>query len=680
MSADDAGRRALVALGRVTAALGGDAEKRPGQEAMAAAVAAAIENGRHLAVQAGTGTGKSFAYLVPVVCSGRRCVVATATKALQGQLGSKDLPAVARALGRRVSFAVLKGRANYLCLERLRESERAGERLELATGAEPAGEGSRRTGGFEGPGSLARRAREIVAWASRTRTGDREELAFEPEPALWASFSVSAEECPGARRCPSGGECFAERAWARAAAADVVVVNLHLLGAHLASGGELLPEHEVLVVDEAHEAEDVLSEALGRHVGPGRVRAVAVAARAALGAAGGRGARRAAAGRGGGALVRDGRDLVEECLEAASRLEASLGPRAGFRVVPGEDRELFEAVELVSRRVGDVARALRERPGGEPQLLRAVLAAEHLLADLEAVKGAGEDDVRYVTAGARPQLAVAPLEVGASFGELAARLRSVVLTSATMPSGLAARLGLAPERTEVLEVPSHFPYERHALLYCAVHLPDPRAAGAPDALWREIAALVSAAGGRTLALFTSHRAMTAAAAAVAAGYDGPILVQGEQPKSVLVERFSARPEACLFATMGFWQGVDVPGPTLSLVVIDRLPFPRPDDPLLAARRERLGARAFREVDLPRAATLLAQGAGRLVRSATDKGVVAVLDPRLATAPYRWDLIRALPPMRRTRDREEVLAFLAQLRREHEESSTGPGAPGVRGAQ
>lgn len=661
MSADGARAEALAVLARVTAALGGGAERRPGQQSMAAAVAEAIERGRHLVVEAGTGTGKSFAYLVPVVVSGRRCVVATATKALQDQLAAKDLPAVARGVDRPVSFAVLKGRANYLCVQRLRESTARGERLELDAGRDAAGEDAVAGGGLDGTDAIVRGVREIVAWASRTRTGDREELPFEPAPALWASFSVSAEECPGARRCPSGGDCFAERARARAAAADVVVVNLHLLGAHLASGGGLLPEHEVLVVDEAHEAENILSEALGRHVGPGRVRAVALAARAALGTGVSGRARRGAPRVAGG-----GRDVDDACLEAASRLEAALEPLSGHRVVAGERAGLLEAVAAAARRVGELARVLRAREGGDARLLRALLAAEHLLADLEAVESAGEGEVRYVTDGMPPQLAVAPLEVGETFGELAAGLRSVVLTSATMPAGIAARLGLPPERTDVLEVPSHFPYERNAILYCAAHLPDPRVPGATDAVHREIAALVAAAGGRTLALFTSRRAMEAAAAAVSAQHDGPVLVQGDLPKAALVERFSAEPEACLFATMGFWQGVDVPGPTLSLVVIDRLPFPRPDDPLLAARRERLGERAFREVDLPRAATLLAQGAGRLVRSATDRGVVAVLDPRLATARYRWDLVRALPPMRRTRDREEVLAYLAQLRREHEE--------------
>jgi ATP-dependent DNA helicase DinG len=239
----------------------------------------------------------------------------------------------------------------------------------------------------------------------------------------------------------------------------------------------------------------------------------------------------------------------------------------------------------------------------------------------------------------------------------------VVMTSATMPRNLAARIGAPAETTRELDVGSPFPYREHGLLYCAVSLPDRRRPEAEAAIHDEIEALVLAAGGRTLALFTSRRAMTEAAAALATRLPWPVLVQGELPKAVLLEALSSQSAACLFATMSFWQGVDVPGPALTLVIIDRIPFPRPDDPLMAARRDVAGRGGFQVVDLPRAATLLAQGAGRLIRTATDRGVVAVLDGRLANASYGPALVRALPPMRRTKDRAVAEAFLRGIHAE-----------------
>ncbi|MBA2496763.1 MAG: ATP-dependent DNA helicase, partial [Acidimicrobiia bacterium] len=256
-------------------------------------------------------------------------------------------------------------------------------------------------------------------------------------------------------------------------------------------------------------------------------------------------------------------------------------------------------------------------------------------------------------------LRVAPVDVAATLEPLWDEV-AAVLTSATIPVGLAARVGLPERTTTVLDVGSPFDFAANGLLYCAAHLPDPRNAAWEAGAHEELAALITAAGGRTLALFTSWRAMTAALDAVRPLVDVPVLAQGDRPKPALVDAFTADEPTCLFATLGFWQGIDVPGRTLSLVVIDRLPFPRPDEPLTQARRERAGPRAFGAVDLPRATTLLAQGAGRLLRSGTDRGVVAVLDPRLAKASYRWDIVRALPPMRRTRHRAEAEAFLREI--------------------
>jgi ATP-dependent DNA helicase DinG len=274
-----------------------------------------------------------------------------------------------------------------------------------------------------------------------------------------------------------------------------------------------------------------------------------------------------------------------------------------------------------------------------------------------------EDDVAWVEGHAdAPLLRVAPVDVAKLLAERLWPERTVVLTSATLPPRLVERLGLPPDQVTVTDVGSPFDYEDAALLYCAADLPDPRQPQFRAAVHAELEALISAAGGRTLALFTSYSAMHEAVEYLRPRLPWPLLAQGDLPKTALLESFAGDETSCLFATMSFWQGVDVPGAALSLVTVDRLPFPRPDDPLLDARRERAGASAFREIDVPRAATLLAQGAGRLIRSATDRGVVAVFDPRLArNRSYRWDIIRALPPMRRTRSREDAEAFLREIR-------------------
>jgi ATP-dependent DNA helicase DinG len=269
----------------------------------------------------------------------------------------------------------------------------------------------------------------------------------------------------------------------------------------------------------------------------------------------------------------------------------------------------------------------------------------------------------WVESGARPSIEIAPIDVGSILGPRVFGVRPVVLTSATIPPGLASRLGVDATDVDELDVGSPFAFEERALLYCAAHLPDRKKPESEAAIHAELRTLIAAAGGRTLGLFTSWRAMRAAADAVRAELGDNLLVQGEGSRAELVRRFRSEPETCLFATMGFWQGIDVPGQTLSLVTIDRLPFSRPDEPLLVARRERAGSEAFMTVDLPRAASLLAQGAGRLIRTAEDRGVVAVFDPRLANASYRWQLIRALPPMRRTKDRSVAEEFLAQIRDE-----------------
>jgi ATP-dependent DNA helicase DinG len=622
-----------TALARVVAGLPGGGEERPGQLAMAHAVRRSFESGRHLVVRAGTGTGKSLAYLVPALLSGKRVVVATATKALQDQLGSKDLPEIERLLGRRVRFAVLKGRSNYLCRQRIAEgAARDSQQSLLETPTE-----RRRAG------SASQEARKIAEWAASTESGDVAELGFEPDNRVWSSFSVTPGECPGAHRCPSGADCFAELARARAGLAEVVVVNLHLLGAHLASGDVVLPEHDALVVDEAHDLEEVMSRSLGASIGPGQLRGLVAAARAA-------------------GVTDEAADAV---IDSAAQFEGFLAAREGTRLGPGRVPELDEFVNLVASRLERVERQLRDlvagRDGDDAAAAtnRLTLQVGRLREQLVDVLEPGERVV-WVERGQRPTLEVAPLDVGEILGPQLFEMRPVVLTSATVSDGLAVRLGAAARKVEVLDVGSPFAFKEHALLYCAAHLPDPRSPGAEAAVHDELGELIVAAGGRTLALFTSRRAMLRASEVLRTRLSEPILLQGEGSKAELLRQFSDEEETSLFATMSFWQGVDVPGPTLSLVAIDRLPFSPPDDPLLVARRERAGANAFAAVDLPRAASLLAQGAGRLIRSATDRGVVAVLDPRLALASYRAQLLASLPPMRRSKDPAEARAFLSSI--------------------
>ena len=620
------------ALARVTAGLAA-AEDRPNQRRMAEAVGAAITAQRHLVVAAGTGTGKSLGYLVPTLALGTRAVVATATKALQDQLAARDLPLIAERLGVPVRFAVLKGRSNYACRQRV---------AEITAGDQPSAEPSLLDSQPAGP--LGREVRRLVEWAAATTSGDRAELSWEPTAAAWSQVSVGARDCPGAGRCPSGQQCFAEAARARAAEADVVVVNTHLYATHLASRGEVLPPHDVVVFDECHELEDIASASLGSELGAARFAALARTARPLLDDAG-------------PAVAVD---------EAGSLLASSISARVGTRLGHPYPDDLEQRLGLARERVAALSASLRQAGGDDAaRRARAQQAATQLVSDLDALTSLGDDSVAWVEGPAHaPLLRVAPVDVGRILAE---RLWSRedaptgVLTSATVPPRLAERVGLPAGKVDELDVGSPFDYAAQSLLYCAMHLPEPRQAAFEPAAHDELVALIRAAGGRTLALFTSWRAMTAAAASVSSRVPYRVLTQSDLPKPALVEAFAGEESTCLFATMGFWQGVDVPGPTLSLVTIDRLPFARPDDPLLSARRERLGRDAFSAIDVPRAATLLAQGVGRLIRSAEDRGVVAVLDRRLGTARYRWELIRALPPMRRTRDRADVEAFLAPLR-------------------
>jgi ATP-dependent DNA helicase DinG len=616
-----------AALAAVTAALPA-AEDRPGQQQMAQAVADAIESGRHLVVQAGTGTGKTIGYLVPAILAGRTVVVATATKALQDQLASKDLPFLQEHVGVPFEWAVLKGRSNYLCMQRVDELQ------------------SRDTGQTEieefAPTTRVEINR-LVAWSKQTTSGDQAELDWAPSDRAWQAVSVGSDECPGAHRCPKSAMCFSEGARDRAAAANVIVVNMHLYGLHVGSGGVILPEHEVVVVDEAHQLEDIMSDTVGIAIGGGRFTTLTVALKRIL----------------------DDPKVVGPIAEASVAVRDVLSSMVGQRLsnpLPTEVQSLLVDLRGRLQAAQDALRAITtEVDEAKQRKLRGQQLTTRLQESIDLALGSLEGYVSFVGGGPEfPRLEIAPLDVGPVLSTGVWQQRTAILTSATIPSSLGQRVGLPVDRFDELDVGSPFDYEHHALLYCAIHLPDPRSPGYAAAVHDELTALITAAGGRTLALFTSYKAMDAAAEAVRARIDVPVLSQRDMPKPALVRAFSDDEHACLFATSGFFQGVDIPGRTLSLVVIDRIPFPRPDDPLLSARRELLGAAAFAQIDLPRAAMLLAQATGRLIRTATDRGVVAVMDPRLGKANYRWDIVKALPPMRRTRHRAEAEAFLRDL--------------------
>ncbi|MBB2899804.1 ATP-dependent DNA helicase DinG [Kineococcus radiotolerans] len=656
-------------LDAVVGALGG--QRREGQATMARAVTDAIRSRRHLLVQAGTGTGKSMAYLVPAVAhavhAGRAVVVTTATLALQAQVVERDLPRLAKAIAPRLhrepTWELLKGRSNYLCRNKLD----GGFPSDEGTLFDVAGPSSGADAG--GEGRLGREVVRLREWAESTSTGDRDELDPGVSDRAWRQVSVSARECLGSQRCPVAAECFSERVRARARTVDVVVTN-HAMTAidALESSGQLLPEHDVLVVDEAHELAD-------------RVTAVATAELSATGVhAASRRLRRSAG------IVSDGLDDAAVALEAALE-EAPPGrldrwpDRLADAVVAVRDAartalsDLKDAGEAAGKEEDPEARGARHLARAAVQEVFSV--AERLAEDVG--RGAGDGfDVAWVTAGAGPaarppSLHIAPLSVAGLLREKLFAERTVVATSATLTLGgsfdpVAGAFGLkgakgAGTRWAGVDVGSPFDYPRQGILHIARHLPPPGRAGASEAVLDELATLVEAAGGRTLGLFSSRRAAEEAAEALRQRLSTPVLCQGEDRLPKLVRAFTDDPATSLFGTMSLWQGVDVPGPSCSLVVIDRIPFPRPDDPLMSARARAVdaaGGNGFVSVSAAHAAVRLAQGAGRLIRATGDRGVVAVLDSRLATARYGGFLRDSLPDFWPTTSTATVVEALRRL--------------------
>jgi ATP-dependent DNA helicase DinG len=628
-------------------------ESRPGQRAMATAVASAIETGHILLAEAGTGTGKTIAYLVPAILSGRRVLVSTGTKTLQEQIFSKDLPVLSDSLGVPFKATYMKGRGNYLCLHRLdlfRENPMAMAFADADTMA------------------------AIVDWAEQTGTGDRSELEGLPEDlSVWSDLAATAESCVGSA-CPRERDCFITRMRQRAAESDIVIVNHHLLCADASvrqnAYGEVIPECDVAIIDEAHQLEDVATQYFGMAVSTYRV----------------------------DELVRDAENLVASgaCADDPAEMR-----RASDRV---RDRSalFFQALrDIVSSGAGGGPYAARSAPPDRRRVTARLLAdvrpAGAALADaLDGLQGvaalvrdpsedvaaigrrageardelgfllrAGDPDYVYYleTRGRGVFLRAAPIDVSTIVRELLLdRMQATVLTSATLSVAgsfdyVRRRLGVRDARE--IRLPSEFRYEEQAILYLPQRMPDPRSPLFAAAASREVLEILRRTEGRAFVLFTSYSVLREVERQLASALDYPVLVQGSAPRSVLLSQFRSLGNAVLLATSSFWQGVDVVGDALSCVIVDKLPFASPAEPVTAARIEAItaqGESAFDQYQLPLAILTLAQGLGRLIRHRQDRGVLAVLDPRIRLKGYGVRFLEALPPAPIVTRLEDIVRF------------------------
>ncbi len=645
-------------LATAVRALGG--AEREGQVQMAEAVGRAMEDEQHLLVQAGTGTGKSLAYLVPSLLHRERVVVATATLALQHQLVERDIPRLTTALkghpGVDTSYAVLKGRSNYACLHRVREGvpDDQGALVQLPEG------------------SMGAKVLELRAWADKEAeeggSGERDNAPRHTDKE-WRQVSVSHRECLGAAKCPFGQECFAELAKEKAQQSHLIITNHSLLAIDAVEGVPMIPDYSVVVIDEAHELTQRVTQAATDELWAAEVERAARRAQRHV----------------------DGSE-ADDLSDAADALRAAMGEARPGRLeqLPAD---LADALVLVR----DSARAAisafpkdKDRDGeadaGRTQargtLQEVFTTAERMAAELDS-------DVLWMTEGSErmpPRLCVAPLQVWGQMRDKLLNEKTVVFTSATLMLGgdfssVATSVGLKPSERVLdgspaaaapgegqpwrgLDVGSPFDYGQQGILYVARHLPPPGRDGLVKAQLDEIVELIDAADGRALGLFSSRRAAEAAAEEVRKRLPHlTTLAQGDAQLPELAKQFVADPHTCLFGTLTLWQGLDVPGETCQLVLIDRIPFPRPDDPLMSARQkaaDKAGGNGFMQVAATHAALLMAQGAGRLIRTTSDRGVVAVLDPRLATARYGGFLRSSLPPMWTTTDPAVVRKALARL--------------------
>ena len=630
--------------------------ERVGQQNMVATIVEGLEAGGHRIIQAGTGTGKSLGYLVPAAAhalseGGSTVVVSTATIALQRQLMEKDLPLLASTVksiyGIDLTFAVLKGRNNYVCLQKLHSSI-----------PDPEGEAlfdvSR---GFLGDQAVA-----VRAWAEQTESGDKDDFGDDIDPRVWRAFSVNRRECVGESKCAFGEDCFTAQRRLQAQSAHIVVTNHALLAIDVVEGIPILPEHDIVVIDEGHEIVDRATGAITIELNAASVdRAVSrvnsqVSDRTMD-------------------LMVDAQSSFEDALLGAS------DPTSGLTRLKFLDSELLLALTLIRDSSHAGISEMSPQKGEDPDVAARNQRARGGLEELHDYAGTlisqGNDSVLWIDHdGKPPTLHSAPLSVAHLLRDRLFAEKFAVVTSATLTTSgnfdsITSALGLdSDKRTEAIDVGSPFDYGQQGILYVAADLPPPGRDGLDMTSLDVMGELVEAAGGRTLILCSSWRAVDKAAEYLRVRCVTPVHAQKKgESVSLLVERFAADRESTLVGTLSLWQGVDIPGDSCIQVIIDRIPFPRPDDPVMSARSARVdeaGGSGFRSVTLPRAGLLLAQASGRLIRTGTDKGVVSVLDSRLANSGYGTSLRKSMPPMWFTTDRTTAMSSLQRLRGESEE--------------
>ena len=655
-------KKVRSALDVAVAAIGG--QPRSGQIEMAEAVANALSNRHHLLVQAGTGTGKSLAYLVPALVSGKKVLVATATLALQRQLVERDLPKIKAALDkelkRDITFAIYKGVGNYVCLQKMNNSDGDPENqavLEVS--------------------SLESDAKRLRAWAESPKaSGDRDD-APDVDRRVWFANSVSGRECMGADECPYGHKCFAALAKAKAQTADVVVTNHTLLAIEIVDSHPILPERDAVILDEAHEFMDRTTQAVTEELtAPRVIRAAAMA-------------RKHMPGKASDAFTKAA-DKFADAVDDYSEIVKSDTTKSG-------------RLDQLPKELESSMRAIKESVAAILQLINADAEVIDIntMAERARVKGALNEISQTVTKLLKPghthvlwfeptysTLYLAPLSVSNVLRRNLLTETPVIATSATLTVGksfdaIAKNIGFVigekdedqesedvaidPANLQILDVGSPFDFANQGMLYLPKHLPEPGRDGPSIEALTELGELIEAAGGRTLALFSSWRGVEMAdehLRKVLADLKLPIITQRRgDAVGPLVDKFASIPNSILLGTISLWQGIDVPGPSCTLVAIDRIPFPRPDEPVMSARAaeaDAAGGSGFMQISLPRAALLLAQGTGRLIRSLDDRGVVAILDSRIVNKRYGSILLNSMPPFWRTNDGEIIKDALKRL--------------------
>lgn len=618
----------------------GGYEHRPGQLEMANAVDDAFVNHHHAIVEAGTGTGKTLAYLLPAICSGRRVVISTATKSLQEQLYQKDVPFLQKHFAPNLKVAVMKGRSNFLCLSKM-----------AALADQPMLKGMDEVDAF----------RQIREWSKLTETGDRAELTFLPDDSeLWSRIDARRDTCTG-KKCPQFEQCFLTAMQARARDADIIIVNHHLFFADLAlkqdDFGSILPEYSAAVFDEAHEMEDVASDYFGQQISNYRFEELTRDADQTM-----RLTHNATPG-----LLR----RTQRIREKSRLFFDAFPPRDGRFPFTRHEREAFleqnrEAYDGLHNALKGLETEFAAMTPKPEELLRIARRSFEIRQELAFLFESDERNFVYWFERRNKGvfLAATPIDVSQILREkLFEAFDTVILTSATLTVAgrfefIRHRMGL--DQAKECSVPPEFDYERQALLYLPQRMPDVRDAGFAGKAADEIVTLLELSQGRAFCLFTSYAQMNDLFERVRSRLDFPQLLQGTAPRSVLLERFKTTPNAVLFATASFWQGVDVPGDQLSCVIVDRLPFAVPSDPIVAARVRALqedGRNPFAEFQVPEAVLALKQGFGRLIRSKTDRGVLALLDTRIQRMPYGKIFLESLPRYRRTHDLGDVERFL-----------------------